>query len=52
MTADGLATGLDVLGPEEGMKQATKLNLACIMIVKENGAFREITSPAWRRQMQ
>ena len=52
MTADGLATGLDVLGPEEGMKQATKLNLACIMIVKEDGAFREITSPAWRRQMQ
>lgn len=52
MTADGLATGLDVLGPQEGMKQATKLNLACIMIVKEDGAFREITSPAWRRQMQ
>lgn len=52
MTADGLATGLNVLGAQEGMRQAEKFDLACIMIVNDNGTFRELMSPAWRTLMQ
>ena len=52
MTADGLATGLDVLGPDKGMEQAIKMDIACTMIVKEGGTFHEKMSPAWRRQTE
>ncbi len=42
MLADGYATAINVLGPREGFKLATKLELPVLMIVKEDGEFIEI----------
>jgi thiamine biosynthesis lipoprotein len=41
MIADGLATAINVLGPEKGFKFALQEKLAVLMIVRENGAFVE-----------
>ncbi len=45
MTADGLATAITVLGPEEGYKFALKENLSVFMIVKEDEGFKELMTP-------
>ncbi|MEM8964316.1 MAG: FAD:protein FMN transferase, partial [Acidobacteriota bacterium] len=41
-TADGWATALMVLGPEEGMKVAREEKLAVLMLVREDDGFRHI----------
>lgn len=41
MTADGLATGLGVLGPEQAMALANKHNIPVLMIVKTDQGFVE-----------
>jgi thiamine biosynthesis lipoprotein len=48
MWADGWATALNVLGPEEGMKLANKMNLPVMMIVRKAGqSYETIESNAF-----
>jgi thiamine biosynthesis lipoprotein len=50
MTADALATGLEVLGPTEGPSFAGRHDIAALFLVREpDGAYREIVSEPWRR---
>lgn len=44
MTADGLATALNVMGKEAALAVAEKNNLAVLLITRENGEFKEYTS--------
>lgn len=44
MTADGLATALNVMGKDEALKVAEKNNLDVLLITRENGEFKEYTS--------
>ncbi|KOO14619.1 thiamine biosynthesis lipoprotein [Vibrio xuii] len=48
MTADGLATGLMVLGEEKGMKIAEQNNIPVFMIVKTQDGFKEMASTAYK----
>lgn len=48
MTADGLATGLMVLGEEQGMAVAEQHHLAVLMMVKTDTGFEERVSEAFR----
>jgi thiamine biosynthesis lipoprotein len=45
--ADGLATGLLVLGPEEGYALAVEHDLAVLFIVAQGDGFRERATPAF-----
>lgn len=47
MRADALATGLLVLGPEEGYALAVENDVAARFLVVENGGFRERVTPAF-----
>ncbi len=51
MTADALATGLEVLGPAEGPAFADRQGIAALFMVREQngGAYREIVSKSWHR---
>jgi thiamine biosynthesis lipoprotein len=48
MTADALATALEVLGPEEGLELANRLHIPALFIlrVEENG-FEEVRTGVW-----
>lgn len=48
MTADGLATGLMVLGEEEGMKVAEAHQIPALMIVKTDDGFKEFASSTYK----
>ena len=48
MTADGLATGLMVLGEVKGMQVAQEHNIPVLMIVKTDDGFEELTSEAYK----
>lgn len=48
MMADGLATVMTVLGPEEGMAFAKRHELAVLFIVRTDEGVREVMSPAFR----
>ncbi|KEY91546.1 thiamine biosynthesis lipoprotein [Candidatus Photodesmus blepharus] len=48
MTADGLATGLMVLGEIKGMEVANRHNIPVYMIVKTEDGFREVVSEAYK----
>jgi thiamine biosynthesis lipoprotein len=48
MTADGLATAINVLGPGKGYDLVLKENLAVFMIIREGDGFIEKKSPAFR----
>ncbi len=48
MTADGLATGLMVLGEEKGIEIAEQHNIPVFMIVKTDDGFEEISSSAFK----
>lgn len=52
MTADGLSTGLDVLGPERGMALANLLDIPVLMIVKTDKGFEERYSDAFQPYRQ
>jgi thiamine biosynthesis lipoprotein len=41
MTADAWATGINVLGPERGLKLAQEKGLAALLLVRANGSFVE-----------
>lgn len=47
MSADGLSTGLNVLGPEKGLAVANELNIPVFMIVKTENGFEERYSKAF-----
>ena len=48
--ADGLATALAVLGPDEGYELAVEQDLAALFIVRDGeGGFRERATPAFER---
>ncbi|MBY8230993.1 FAD:protein FMN transferase [Vibrio fluvialis] len=48
MTADGLATGLMVLGDEKGIEIAEQSHIPVFMIVKTDDGFKEIASSAFK----
>lgn len=48
-TADGTATVLMVMGPEEGLRWAEERDVAALFIVHEDGEFAERTTPEFRR---
>lgn len=48
MTADGLATGLMVLGDIKGMEVANQNNIPVLMIVKTDDGFKELLSKAYQ----
>lgn len=48
MTADGLATGLMVLGEDRGMKVANDKSIPVFMIVKSSDGFIELASDAYK----
>ncbi|MCF7481252.1 FAD:protein FMN transferase [Vibrio sp. J1-1] len=48
MTADGLATGLMVLGEEKGMAIANENNIPAFMIVKTDDGFKELASETYK----
>lgn len=48
MTADGLATALTVMGPEQGMAFAKEKGLAVFMVTKTDKGFDEAYSDAFR----
>ncbi|MEZ9230430.1 FAD:protein FMN transferase [Vibrio amylolyticus] len=52
MTADGLATGLMVLGEEVGMDVAEEHNIPTYMIVKTDTGFEEFTSSAFESYLK
>lgn len=47
MSADGISTGLNVLGPEKGLAVANELNIPVFMIVKTENGFEERYSKAF-----
>ncbi|MDR0805604.1 MAG: FAD:protein FMN transferase [Enterobacteriaceae bacterium] len=51
MTADGLSTALGVLGLEEGMVLAEKLNIPVMMITKSDSGFVEHYSSAFQSKI-
>ncbi len=52
MTADGLSTGLGVLGPERGMALANLLGIPVLMIVKTDKGFEEHHSESFKSYLQ
>lgn len=48
MTADGLATGLMVLGDKKGIEIAEKNQIPVFMIVKTDDGFKEVASSAFK----
>lgn len=52
MTADGLSTGLGVLGPERGMALANLLGIPVFMIVKTDEGFEEHSSESFKPYLQ
>ncbi|CAL13246.1 FAD:protein FMN transferase [Yersinia enterocolitica] len=52
MTADGLSTGLGVLGPERGMALANLLGIPVFMIVKTDDGFEERSSESFKSYLQ
>ncbi len=52
MEADGLATALDVMGPEQGIKFAREHQLAVFMLVREGTRFKELMTPSFEKLVQ
>ncbi|RUO61956.1 FAD:protein FMN transferase ApbE [Pseudidiomarina insulisalsae] len=52
MDADAYATALTVMGPEQALVFAEQKRLAVLLIVRENGMFKEYTSTAFKPYLQ
>ncbi|KPD01817.1 FAD:protein FMN transferase [Moellerella wisconsensis] len=52
MSADGFSTGLNVLGPVEGLKVAEELNIPVFMIIKTENGFEERYTKAFEPYLQ
>jgi len=49
MTADALATALEVLGPEEGVELAEKRDIPALFLIREDeSTFREVRTRVWK----
>ena len=48
MTADGLSTGLMVLGEKDGLRIANQNNIPVLYIVKTKDGFKELSSDAFK----
>jgi thiamine biosynthesis lipoprotein len=51
MTADGLATALNVMGTEKALALAEQEGLAVFLIARENGVFKEYSSSAFQKNI-
>jgi thiamine biosynthesis lipoprotein len=51
MTADGLATALNVMGKEKALELAEKYDIAVLLITKEKDSFTEYTSTKFEQQI-
>ena len=49
MVADGLATAINVMGPEKGFNFAINRELPVLLIVRENEGFRERMTPQFQK---
>lgn len=49
MVADGFATAISVMGKDAGLSMALENNLAVVLITKENGEFKEYTTPEFEK---
>jgi thiamine biosynthesis lipoprotein len=49
MRADGLATALLVMGPDDGLRLASEKNLAALFIVRQQEGFSELRTAAFQR---
>ena len=49
MVADGLATAIDVLGPEKGFQLAERLGLAVYLLIREDTGFVEKMTPPFKK---
>jgi len=52
MVADGLATALTVLGPEQGLAFAEERELAALFIVRTDNGVKEIMTPAFEALLE
>lgn len=48
LTADGFATAIAVMGKEAGLSMALQNDLAVMLITRENGEFKEYTTPGFK----
>ena len=51
MWADGLATALNVLGPEEGFALAEREGLAAFFLIRRPSGFEERYTPSMRNYL-
>ncbi len=51
MTADGIATAIDVMGPEKGYQLALREKLAVFMIIRGEKGFIEKMTPEFKRKL-
>lgn len=51
MTADALATAINVLGPVKGFDLAVKENLPVFLIIKKKGGFMEKMTPQFEKMI-
>jgi thiamine biosynthesis lipoprotein len=49
--ADALATAIMVMGPAEGLAFASEQELPALLIVRESGSLRHLTTAAWSRRL-
>jgi len=52
MVADGLATAIDVLGPDKGYQLAQQMNLAVFMIIRKENRFVERMTPSFQKFLE
>jgi len=52
MTADALATAIDIMGPEEGLKFAISMELPVFLIVREGNSFVEKMTPEFENFLE
>lgn len=52
MTADGLATALNVMGKDEALRVAKQYNLDVMLITRENGEFKSYTSGKFKQYIE
>lgn len=52
MVADGLATAINVMGVERGLEFASNLNVAALLISRENGEFKEYNTAEFEPYLQ
>lgn len=52
MMADGIATALLVMGPENGLEYAEEMDLGVLFVIREKDDFHEIMTPSFKNLIQ